>query len=213
MNTKQIEDNKKKLKLSKRQREIIIGLMLGDGHMETQNNGRTYRLKVEQAIEHQDYVNWLHDNFKEWVLQKPAYKNKIDKRSGKKSVNIYFNTISHGALRFYAKQFYLHKRKIIPALISHWLTPMVLAVWFMDDGSIKSKFHKGKIINTQGFEKKEVQLLSKCLDEKFQIKSILRKQKNDTWQLYLLSESIEKFYKIIKPYILPSMEYKLINLG
>jgi len=51
MRLKEIEDYKKDLKLSSLQREIIVGLALGDGHLETHNNGRTYKLKVEHGIQ------------------------------------------------------------------------------------------------------------------------------------------------------------------
>ena len=45
MNTKEISEKKKDLKLSERQRELIVGLLLGDGHLETQNGGGTDRVK------------------------------------------------------------------------------------------------------------------------------------------------------------------------
>jgi hypothetical protein len=56
MNIKEIEEIKKNLKLTKKQRGIIVGLLLGDGHLETQNNGKTYRLKVEHSLEQKDYT-------------------------------------------------------------------------------------------------------------------------------------------------------------
>lgn len=213
MNTNIIKDYKKSLKLSNKQRQIIIGLMLGDGHLETQDNGRTYRLKVEQSIKSKEYIDWLYENFKEWVLTSPKEKVKKDKRFKQDVINIYFNTVSHSAFRFYAQQFYINKKKVIPKLIYRWLRPVSLAIWFMDDGSIKSSKHKGKIINTQCFSKTEVKFLSECLFKKYGIKSNLRRQKGNTWQLYLLSETINKFYKIINPHIIPSMRYKLVNLG
>ena len=43
-NTKELRKYKETLKLTKTQRELIVGLLLGDGSMQTQNNGRTYRL-------------------------------------------------------------------------------------------------------------------------------------------------------------------------
>jgi len=43
MYSKEIENQKKRLKLTKRQKEILVGKILGDGHLETQDNGKTYR--------------------------------------------------------------------------------------------------------------------------------------------------------------------------
>ena len=43
-NTKELKKYKKTVKLTKIQREVFVGLLLGDGSMQTQNNGPTYRL-------------------------------------------------------------------------------------------------------------------------------------------------------------------------
>ena len=206
MYSKEIEARKITLKLNKTQREILIGLMLGDGHLETQNGGRTYRLKVEQSLRKKEYVLWLYEKFSDFVLTKPKIKEKI--RNGAKTKNFYFSTLSHGTFRFYAKQFYGNGKKVIPKIIGKFLTPLALAIWFMDDGSIKSKKHKAKILNTQCFSKKEVLFLVRILNDKFGIKSKLRAQK-DGWQIYILSESVDNFGKLIEKYIIDSMRYKL----
>ena len=85
---------------------------------------------------------------------------------------------------------------------------MSLAVWFMDDGSIKSKNHQAKILNTQCFSQKEVLYLIKILNDKFGIKAKLRRQK-DGYQIYILSGSMTKFRSIIGEYVIDSMRYKL----
>ena len=46
----------KNLKLSSELREIIVGKLLGDGHLETQNDGKTWRLKIEHSIKQKEYV-------------------------------------------------------------------------------------------------------------------------------------------------------------
>jgi len=47
-NSKLIKEYKKSLtELNKMQREASIGLMLGDASLQTQNQGKTYRLKFE----------------------------------------------------------------------------------------------------------------------------------------------------------------------
>lgn len=205
-----IENYKKNLKLTKRQRQIIIGKLLGDGHLETENNGRTYRLKIEHSFVQKDYVDWCYYELKDWVRTKPQTKKQ--KVNGKTYQKYWFNTLSHGAFRFYAHQFYQDKKKIVPKLIHRWLTPLSLAVWFMDDGSIKSMNHRARIINTQGFKKKEVQKLSKVLEEIFTLKCKLRKQK-EGYQIMILAESADRFARIIKDFIHPSMNYKIKGLG
>ncbi|OGI17388.1 MAG: hypothetical protein A3J63_00900 [Candidatus Moranbacteria bacterium RIFCSPHIGHO2_02_FULL_40_12b] len=206
MYSKEIEAHKKTLRISDAQRDILVGLMLGDGHLETQNNGKTYRLKVEQSANKAEYVQWLYKSFENFVLNKPKSKEKI--RNGVVTENIWFSTLSHGSFRFYAQQFYVNGKKVIPKIIGKLLTPLSMAVWFMDDGSIKSKFHRAKIINTQCFAKKEVLLLIKILKDKFKINAKLREQK-DGYQIYIISESINNFRKLVEEYIIDSMRYKL----
>lgn len=209
MRSKIIENYKKKLKLNAKQKELIIGKLLGDGHLETQNKGQTYRFKIEHSINQKDYVDWLFEEFKDWTMTLP--KIKICESQGKTYQKYWFNTISHSSFRFYAQQFYRDGKKVIPKLIHRWLTPLSLAVWFMDDGSLKSKFHRVRIINTQGFSKKDVLKLIKILELKFGLKSKLRKQA-EGFQIMILAESADKFIQLIRSFILPSMLYKIKGL-
>lgn len=196
----------KDITISPRQREIIIGKLLGDGHIETRTRGRTYRLKIEQSERQSPYVDWLYQELQNLAASEP--RRKVQRVNGKEYVKYWFNTASTGSLRFYGQQWYPNGKKIIPRQIERWVTPLVLAVWFMDDGSIKSQHHRAKIINTQSFTKDDIQRLIDLLDRKYGIKAKLRPQK-EGYQMYLLSETIGIFENLIRPYILPSMAYKL----
>jgi hypothetical protein len=206
MRSNEIEARKRLLKLSKKQRSIIVGTLLGDSHLETQNGGKTYRLKVEHSIKQADYVDWLYQQFQEWVLTPPRAKPK--QLEGVRHENYCFQTLSVGQLRFYGRNFYDQTRhKYVPRQIGRWLTPLALAIWFMDDGSAKSKHHRAVILNTQGFSRKDISLLQKALLVNFQIEALPRKQKEGL-QLLITGPSAEQFYKIVQPYILPDFEYK-----
>jgi hypothetical protein len=213
MRSKEIEAYKLLLKLTNRQRSIIVGTLLGDGHMETSNRGRTYRLKIEHSNKQSTYVDWLYKEFKSWVLTPPKVKSKMLK--GIKFENYYFQTLSVGQFRFYGKSFYYdNKRKHIPSKIGKWLTPLALAVWFMDDGSSKSKYHRAVILNTQGFNASDIKILQDALIKNFNVEASIRKQK-DGLQLLIVGISAERFYEIVKPYILPNFDYKfgpLVNI-
>lgn len=208
MYSKKIENYKKTLKLTKRQREIVFGLLLGDGCLETQNNGKTYRLKVEQSNQHKEYVDWLYKELKPFVLTIPKTKQK--KLLGKTHINYGFQTLSIGGFRFFSHQFYGKNdgQKRIPKLIRRYLSPLSIAVWFMDDGQAKSEKHRTLLINTQCFTKKDLRLLQKALLDKFEIKTTLHKEKNG-WRMYFVSSTIDKFLYLIELAILPSMKYKL----
>ena len=206
MRSKELETYKQKLKLSDLQREILVGLLLGDAHLETQNEGRTYRLKIEQSVAHSPYVMHLHDVFRSWVGTPP--RTRVVERLGKESSNVCFQTLSHGSFRFYGQQFYADRKKCVPELINQLLTPRALAYWFMDDGSIKSKDSKGLILNTQAFAPKDISKLCDVLKAKFDLRAKTRPQK-DGFQLYIFGESFETFCHLAGPFVLPEMLYKI----
>lgn len=208
MNTKEIREYKLSLNLTDLQRSILVGTLLGDGHLETQDMGKTYRLKIEHQFLQKDYLDWLHDQFKEWVRN--GVKHRIKKNSKE---YVLFSTYSHGTFRFYAQQFYVDKKKIIPKLITELLDPIALAIWYMDDGSWKSSHHNTFIIHTVGFVKKDLERVQDTLKKNFGIETNLHKQKEKYWRLYIKSESAEIFRKIIEPYTskFPSMQNKMGN--
>lgn len=205
MRSKEIEDYKKNLKLSSLQREIVVGLALGDGHLET-NNGKTYRLMVEHGIQQKEYLDWIYNQFQEWTGTPP----KLKLKNGK-PFSYHFSTYSHELLGFYGEKFYFNKKKVMPEIIEELITPLSLAIWFMDDGSLKSKRHNTYIIHTLGFQKAELERIQEVLKRKFEIETRLHKQKEKYLRLYILSKSALKFRKIVSPHILPSLEYKLGN--
>ena len=198
MNSNEIKSFVESIKLSDEQREILVGTLLGDGHLETQNKGRTFRLKVEHSISQKDYTDWLYEKFKNLTLIGPQVKEQ--KINGKLYQKYWFSTVSNGAVRFYAQQFYQNGKKVVPKFIAKMVTPLSLAVWFMDDGSLKSKLHRARIINTQCFNESDLKRLQDMLLKKFNINTTLRNQKEGK-QIYIPSTDIQKFVSIIKPYI------------
>lgn len=206
MRSKEIEEYKSGLSLSKRQKEILIGLILGDGHLEKLYTPTLGRLKVEHSYKQKDYVDWLYEEFRNWVRSKPKSKRK--KVWNKTYLNYGFLTYGHRILGEFQERFYRNRKKIVPKELEKDITPLGLAIWFMDDGSIKSRRHKGLFLNTQDFKKGDVRKLQKILKNKFGIPSSTRKDEKGE-QIYLGGKSAEKFIGIIKPYIIPSMEYKI----
>ena len=196
----------KKFKITSRQKQIIIGKILGDGYLETAN-GTTYRLKIEHSAKQKEYVFWAYRELKNLSSNKPKFK--LHKSSSRKTYEKYwFNTKYSSSLKFYGQQFYPKGKKIVPKLIHRWLTPLTLAVWFMDDGSIKSKECRGKIINTQSFDDKSLKRLQSAIKSNFDIKTTLRKQKDGT-QIYIPASEYDKLKLAIGKYVLPSLSYKL----
>ena len=203
----------KKIKLSLLQKEVLFGVILGDAHLETQNNRITYRVKFEQSIKHKAYIEHLYNIFKDYVKTSPQLKvvkyktgnlscslsHNLSGRNpkelyAKQTTNIRFATISSSTFTFFGKQFYKDKKKVIPKLIHRWLTPRALAYWYMDDGSIKSTQSKGVLLNTHSFSHAEVQLLCNVLTKKFNLFCYNKKIINTK---FIFQVKVMKLYEIV----------------
>jgi len=126
-NNKKLRQYKESLvKLSQIQWEAAIGLMLGDASLQTQNDGKTYRMKFEWGDKSKKYLDHVYSLFDEWVLSEPHKKTRISPK-GNEVINWGFQTISHEAFNSLA-QLFINKNKIISAnLIKNHLTPRGLA--------------------------------------------------------------------------------------
>ena len=200
---------KKDDSLNQGQRDILVGLLLGDGHLETQNGGRTFRLKVEHSETQTDYSEWLFQRFENLCDQKDVYRR--TRKDGRVSVG--FTTRSLGSFRFYAQQFYVGNTKRIPPQIHKLLKSLGLAVWFMDDGSRKSNVHLTYNIHTLGYTKKDLEIAQDALKKTFGIQVTLHKQRNNSWRLYIDAKTASQFTDLIRPIVqhIPSMQKKLVN--
>jgi hypothetical protein len=182
-------------------KEMLIGKILGDGHLETQNNGATWRLKIEHSFNQKEYVDHQYSLLSHWVSSAP----RIIKKEN--SFNYFFQTKSIGDLRFLGLQFYNNKKKIVPKILSKLMTPISLAYWYSDDGSIKSKQSKGVIFNTQNFTFDEVKFLCSILKNKFDLICWPRKQQQK-YQIYVSGKSYSIIRELIYKYLIPEMRYK-----
>lgn len=77
----------------------------------------------------------------------------------------------------------------------------------MDDGS---KVGKGLKLSTNNFTYEECVYLINILYRKYNLKtSIQYSGKKDKYILYIWKESMQDLSKIVSPYIIPAMKYKI----
>jgi LAGLIDADG DNA endonuclease family len=186
--------------LKSAQKAILIGSLLGDGTLRRQGNRLNALLEVNHAYKHKAYVDWKWKHFNEYVLSPPKA------RKGKGTRIAYrFTTRSLPLFTAYYEWLYINGRKCIPNDLK--LDPLSLAVWFMDDGTkIRSAFY----LNTQQFSLKEQEFLRDLLLKTFGLKSALNRDKT-YFRIRITTESTLKMQRIIEPYIIPCMRYKLID--
>lgn len=213
-NSKIVKEYKNSLiNLTDIQWEASIGLILGDANLQTQNNGKTYRMKFEWSDKNKAYLDHVYNLFDEWVLSQPHKKSRFSPK-GNLVINWGFQTLSHSAFNILADLFINEKgQKSVPKeLIKNHLTGRGLAYWFMDDGG-KLDYNKNSkntsiVLNTQSFTELEVYLMSKELTDKFKFECEVRSNKNKK-VIVIKSSSYSIFRKLTDPYIIPEMRYKL----
>lgn len=200
------------------QKSALIGTLLGDATLQYGQSKRC-SLKFEQkAFETESknvYLYFLYSIFHDFVGTPPKKRY----LPGSLLKSLWFRTYSTELFDFYAKQFYSidalgNRQKVVPKNIHHWLNPMVLGFWFMDDGSFNSP---GYVLHTEGFLLPDIKVLQAALGSVFGIHSTVHVDKKvktgrTYYKLYIGVLHREKFHDIIKPYVLASKEYKLGTL-
>ena len=193
--------------MTDRQRNIVLGLLLGDGHLE--KNGKSVRLRIDQGLSHVDYARWLHNELVDFIPSKPRIVKQRDKRTKKVYARLHFSTYSCDEFKGWRDIFYEDRKKVIPANIADMLkSDISLAVWLMDDGYKRNDCAAIRL-NTDAFSFDEQVKLAQCLQKNFKIKSHIHK-KGKWFNIYLPKGEAKKFCGLIKPYILPSFRYKLL---
>lgn len=187
---------------------ILIGSLLGDGSMEKDGNGSRFAYYQEKI--NGEYLLWLHQSICSLGYCKPEIPI-IQTRFGiEGKIRYYyrFRTYTFSSLNWIYEEFYPNKRKIIPKIIDSYLTPMALAIWIMDDGTLYK--NKGLRFCTNYFTLAEVQYLAYLLKIKYNLNTSIHKTgAMNQYNLYIPKSNLKNVTSIVKPYIHPSMYYKL----
>lgn len=204
-----------KQELSQTEKEFLVGTLLGDGHIRWRNkiDKRAYpQLMLEQTTKHFEYMLWLREQIKDWLYDedKELHQNrKIDKNTGKVYHSYTIQTICHPVFIEFFNGFYKNVKKIVDIdFIAKYFSPLSLAVWLMDDGTISKD--RNIALCTQGFSVSDNNKLCNILHDKFDLNGSLWKSNNKIYIGFSKIDSI-KITKIVKDLVIPSMKYKLIS--
>jgi hypothetical protein len=184
--------------LTQLQRSIIVGTILGDGYLRIVPGRKNAFLEINHTFHQRDYVDW---KFK--MLESLCRSGPVIRRGNGNRIAYRFTTRQSGEISEIYKRFYQGRKKVIPDDL--YLDPLMLAVWYMDDGS---KCREGDVyLNTQQFDLID-QEKCRALLQQLEIETTLNKDKT-YWRIRIRKSSIVRFFSIISSYIIPSMKYKL----
>uniref|UniRef100_UPI0023D894B2 hypothetical protein n=1 Tax=Gonatophragmium mori TaxID=2966219 RepID=UPI0023D894B2 len=186
---------------------VLIGSLLGDGHME--RDGNASRFVFYQKGEHIEYIIWLHRLLFEYGYCKENIPQ-IQSRTINNKLVYYcrFRTFTFSSFNWIYEGFYVNNIKVIPSWINMYIEPISLSLWIMDDGCwIKNR---GIKLSTNSFKLKEVKYLSSILENKFNLKvSIFSGGAIDQYNIYIPKKNLPVLLPIVIPHMHPYFLYKL----
>jgi hypothetical protein len=101
-------------------KNILVGLILGDLHIQKRTINSNPVLKFEQGLVHKDYLFHLYDLFSSYCRSAPKITSRLpDKRTGKVYSRVTFGTFSLPCFNELFNLFYHEGKKIIPVNIEN----------------------------------------------------------------------------------------------
>jgi len=207
----------KKSFLSDRCKEIILGSLLGDGSLKIEKIYKNARFSFRHSIYQKEYFFWKVEQLKEISSESCWWKQKKNSLGGEM---LRYQSLALPALTEIYKLTHKKNKLVIKRKWLNQMSPLSLAIWWLDDGSIISNGRKG-VFCTDSISYKEQKILAKYLKVVWEINVHIGKIKRirdgkevEYYRLWLRSsEELKKFLRIILPFVkVKEMLPKLILL-
>lgn len=211
----------------------IIDFTIGDGSLRKQTETHTAVFKMEHSIKQREYLWHKVEVLRNFGLKhgEESIQTRIVKGKEYQTVNYKFhvNPIFNTAYKWCYNQ----GRKSFDKALINQLDDVSLAYWFMDDGSgpktyvskskvggvrYEYKYPQPKIerytLSTYSCTLDELHLIQDWLLGSFNVKCNISvdKRGKTCYSAYLAIAGVtekDKFRKVIEPYVIPSMRYKI----
>lgn len=212
--------------MDSKDRAILYGLALGDGHISYRTRYKDGKYRYEQAeliVGHGpkqlDYINYKADLLlKIFGGNKPkvAETQHHLKSTGKTYKGYRISKTNPYFRQMHKKLYRFDKKKSITGEVLSFCNAHSLALWYMDDGSILANHNKsGELTSlsfrvcTQLVDKEEADMICNWLKESFGIdaKAFLSKGKYDIGGA---TQATLTLVSVIQDYVIPSMMYKIM---
>ncbi len=197
------------MKLSKRQKTILLGTILGDGYLQ-KTGSKNARLRLEHSLKQQAYMYWKYSQLENLFQSKPKLLKRIHPKSKRTYEYVRLQSHSSPVLGKLRQQFYDEDgEKILPENMDAVLkSPLTIAVWYMDDGYY-DKRDKSAHIYLQRLDNSELERLAKAFHRQHNIqpKWYCRTDRKGC-QLNFTGIEKQKLMVLINPYLIDEMRYK-----
>ncbi|MBI3035149.1 hypothetical protein HYY71_02400 [Candidatus Woesearchaeota archaeon] len=195
-------------------KQVLLGSLLGDGSLKICKGGKNAYYYELHGLKQKEYLIWK-DQFLNIFNTKFYQYSTYDKRTCKTYDSILIWSKVNPILTDYHKVLYKNRRKNITKKFLNEFNVLGLAIWYMDDGY----YHYGDGrcgFGTDSFNYSEHIIIKNWLKKRFGIDSQIHKRtKNNSFCYTIILPKIQadKFLKMIKSFVVPSLYYKLGHLN
>lgn len=203
-----------KTKITKESRNLLIGMLLGDG---TISNNNVF--KIAHAESQKDYLEWKIKQLNNCGIRNNGIKTYIKTKGYNIGVPVYYTQLNIiPFIKVLRRVCYKGKKIIGNRKLLNRLSPKEIAIWYMDDGHINIRKDKGRpcgfYIKISLCEpKEEVQTIINYFKEVWDINFYMfhEGKQEDSYSLCCGTKEGLKFIELVKPYVLevPSMIHKI----
>jgi len=190
------------VKLTEEQKEVIIGCMLGDGHLLERGV-----FKVSHAYHQYEYLKRVRELLAP-IATPMGYEEKEMSESGEVRAAFSFRTAQHVWLKAMRKLFYPKGKRQFPPSLLETLSERSLAFWYFDDGTLYDgnlpAFALGDVDDAT------VEHTLRAFRDRFGFNAYLSPRTTATCKIVSLrSVSAGALFEIVAPYATPDMLHKL----
>ena len=204
--------------LSDKARQVILGAILGDGSLKIQTKYSNASLQIRHSEVQKDYLLWKAEMLKEITTDRSISVQEADGYS--KNRKWRFSSKRLPALTELHHLTYKHNTLRIRRTWLNEMTPLSLAVWWCDDGSLISYGGRKGVFCTDGFDEASVKILARYLGVVWNIRTIVAPvgakrdgTKEQYWRIWIrASGELQKFLRIILPHVPLCMVQKTLLL-
>lgn len=203
-----------KTKITKESRNLLIGLLLGDG---TISNNNVFKLAhCEQQL---DYLEWKIKQLNNSGLRNNGVKEYISTNGFNKGNKVYYTQLNIiPFVKVLRRVVYKPTKKLGNRKLLNRLSAREIAIWYMDDGHINyrktnNKIHGFYIKIATCIPKEELQIVIDYFKEVWNIQFYMfhEGRKENSYSLCCGTKEGIKFINIVKQYVeqIPSMKHKI----
>jgi len=193
--------------LSYQDKEIILGSILGDGSLKIHKPYKNARFSFRHSIIQKEYFHWKVDQLRNISSDKCVWKQE-DGKDGFGGKKLRYQSLALESLTEIYNLTHKKSQNGEVRIRRKWLnmlTPLSLAIWWLDDGSLIGDTRQG-VFCTDGFLKDDLVILRRYLEKVWGVTTKLgkvnKKSDKEQYRLWIRSTgNLQRFLRIILPHI------------